>query len=312
MARTARIKLEDGGFYHLCARAAAKNGEFPLDRPVVKLKLLELIQHYAAIYYCTFAAVSILGNHWHGVCHFEKPRELSDEELKVRARLLYPRSDKLLTLWPKAKWLRLQHRLFDISEFMRNVQGAFSRWYNRTYNRKGHFWGERFCSTILGGPDAVLEAVMYVELNAVRAGLETHPEEYEWSSLYFREAGQDDGLMPLSELMHDQKGTKDELHARFKERIYYRGAIITKKGQKPIPEDVIKRESKRGFKRRGAFRKRVACFTNGLVLGGELYVLEKLTKLRAVGQYLRRKNPVKQLDGVLYSLREQRSNYVET
>ena len=48
------------------------------------------------------------------------------------------------------------------------------------------------------------------------------------------------------------------------------------------------------------------------MLGGELYVREKLTKLRKVGQYLRRKNPVKQLDGVLFSLREQRSNYVQT
>jgi hypothetical protein len=48
------------------------------------------------------------------------------------------------------------------------------------------------------------------------------------------------------------------------------------------------------------------------VLGGELYVREKLTVLRSVGQYLRRKNPVEQLGGVLFSLREQRSNYVQT
>ena len=31
---------------------------------------------------------------------------------------------------------------------------------------------------------------------------------------------------------------------------------------------MIKRERERGFRKRGAFRKRVACFTNGLVLGG--------------------------------------------
>jgi hypothetical protein len=153
---------------------------------------------------------------------------------------------------------------------------------------------------------------MYVELNAVRAGLVTHPEDYEGGSLYLREAGKDGWLMPLSEILYDQKGSQDELHARFKELIYYRGAIVTKKGQKPIPEEVIQRERERGFRKRGAFRKRVACFTNGLVLGGELYVREKLTVLRKVGQYLRRKNPVEQLGGVLFSLREQRSNYVQT
>lgn len=66
MPRNARIKLDDGGFYHLCARAAAKDGEFPLADPLARFKLLELIQHYASIYYCKFAAVAVLGNQ--GLC----------------------------------------------------------------------------------------------------------------------------------------------------------------------------------------------------------------------------------------------------
>jgi len=311
MPRNARLKLADGGSYHLCARAAARHGEFPLAVPLVRFKFFELLKRYASIYFCQFSSVSCMGNHWHGVCHFEKPRTLSDKELMERALALYPRSKKLLATWPKRKWKRLQERLFDVSEFMRNLQGAFSRWYNRTFNRKGHFWGERFKSAILGSPEAVLEAVMYVELNAVRAGLDTHPEEYEGGSLYLREAGQDDWLVPLSEILFDEKGTKAQVHARFKERIYFRGAIVTKKGQRPISEEVIRRERARGFKTRGAFRKRLGCFTDGLVLGGELYVREQLTKLRKAGQYLRRKNPVRQF-GPLFSLREQRSNYVQT
>jgi len=78
-----------------------------------------------------------------------------------------------------------------------------------------------------------------------------------------------------------------------------------------IPEEVIEREAARGFRKRGAFAKRVRCFADGLVLGGELYVLDHLEKLRKAGQYLRRKNPIPQLDGVLFSLRELRANYVE-
>ena len=252
-----------------------------------------------------------MGNHWHGVPRFDKPRSLSAEELMERALALYPGSKKILATWPKKKWKRLQKRLFDISELMRNIQGAFSRWYNRTFHRKGHFWGERFKSAILGGPEAVLEAVMYVELNAVRAGLVECPEDYAGGSLYLREAGRDDWLIPLSEIMYDENGAKDAVHSRFKERVYYRGAVITKKGQKPIPEEVIKREQARGFRKRGAFRKRGGCFTDGLVLGGELYVRGELARLRKLGQYLRRKNPVPQF-GELFSLREQRSNFVET
>jgi len=313
MPRTARLKLEESdAWYHLCARAAAKHAEYPLADPLVRFKLLDLVQHYAAIYFCKFSALNIMGNHWHGVCHFDQPRSLSPEERMDRALALYPNSRKTLDAWPERKWLRLEKRLFNVSEFMRNVQGGFSRWYNRTYHRKGHFWGERFKSVILGGPQAVLEAVMYVELNAVRAGLVECPEDYQGCSLYLREAGKDDWLMPLGEILHDEKGTADELHARFKELVYYRGAVITKKGQKPISEEVLKREQARGFKKRGAFAKRLRCFTDGLVLGSELYVRDHLTKLRGVGQYLRRKNPVSQLDGALFSLREQRSHFVET
>ena len=313
MPRNARLKLDQtDAWYHLCARAAAKHGEYPLADPLVRFRLLDLIKHYAGIYFCKFASVNCMGNHWHGVCHFDAPRTLSPEERMERALALYPNSRKTLDAWPEKKWLRLEKRLFDVSEFMRNVQGGFSRWYNRTYRRKGHFWGERFKSVILGGPQAVLDAVLYVELNAVRAGLVECPEDYQGCSLYLREAGQDGWLMPLSEILYDEKGCKDELHARFKELAYYRGAVITKKGQKAIPEEGIKRERARGFKKRGAFAKKLRCFTDGLVLGSELYVREHLTKLRKAGQYLRRKNPVPQLDGLFFSLREQRTHYVET
>ena len=86
-------------------------------------------------------------------------------------RVLNSISRKVLECWPEARWKRLQEHLFDVSEFVRKVQGAFATWYNRTFNRKGHLWGDRFKSTLLGGPEAVLDAALYVELNAVRAGL---------------------------------------------------------------------------------------------------------------------------------------------
>ena len=38
-----------------------------------------------------------------------------------------------------------------------------------------------------------------------------------------------------------------------------------------IPEEVIEREAARGFRKRGAFAKRVRCFADGLVLGGDLF-----------------------------------------
>jgi hypothetical protein len=40
--------------------------------------------------------------------------------------------------------------------------------------------------------------------------------------------------------------------------------------------------------------------------------IKRVSLALSAGQYLRRKNPVPQLDGVLFSLREQRSHFVET
>ncbi len=312
MPRNARLKAEDTeAWYHLCAHAATKHGEFPLARPAVRHKLLKIIKRYASIYFCEIAVLEIMGNHYHNIIRFDESRTLSKDELMERALALYPKKKKVIECWPEKKWKRLQERLFDVSEFMRNVQGTFATWYNRTFCRKGHFWGDRFKSALLGGPESVLNAALYVELNAVRAGLVECPEDYEGGTLYLREAGQDKWLLPLSAILHDEKLSKKELHTRFKQLCYYRGAVITKLGQKRIPEEVIRREKARGFKKRGAYRKRLRCFTDGLVLGSELYVLDQLTKLRKLGRYLRRKNPVSQFGGAMFSLREQRSNFVE-
>ena len=315
MARLPRIKIEgEDGWYHLWNAAAGEKRAFPLENLVHRRKLIGLLRFYAGIYFCRVAAFEIMGGHYHLVMRFDRPRPLFRKQLKERAYALYPNEQKWVDAWPEEKWTRLEKRLFDVSEFMRNLDEAFARWFNRLRNRKGHFWAARFKSNVLGGPQAVLDAVLYVELNGVRAGLVECPEDYKGGSLWLREANRDDWLMPLSEILYDEQGSKKELHARFKELCYYRGAVITKQGQKPIRPEIIEREKARGFAQRGVFGRKLRCFTDGLVLGAETKVLEYLAKLREGEErrYLRRKNAVEQLGGAFYTLREQRSNYVPT
>ena len=255
-----------------------------------------------------------MGSHFHLVMRFDRPRSVSRKELENRALALYGKKRlKWLEAWPKASWDRFEKRLFDVSEFMRNLEEAFAFWYNAAHNCKGHFWADRFRSTVLGGPEAVLDAILYVELNGVRAGLAECPEAYKGGSLYLREADQDSWLMPLREFMHES-GTKKELYARFKELCYYRGTVMTKPGQKTIRPEIVEREKARGFAQRGVFLKKLRCITDGLVLGGEAEVLTFLGKLRLKGQKwaLRRKEAAKHLDGAFYTLRKQRDNYVPT
>jgi hypothetical protein len=73
----------------------------------------------------------------------EAYRWLTPAELRERALLLSPNSACHLDDWTQGQWGRLQQRLFDVSEFMRNVHSSFGRFFNKTYQRYGRSWADR-------------------------------------------------------------------------------------------------------------------------------------------------------------------------
>ena len=315
MPRLPRLKVEgEDGWYHLWNCANGQKRAFPLQKDLARAEFIRLLKLYSSIYFCRVAAFEVMGSHFHVILRFDKPRPLSRAQLKLRAMALYGKKRrKWVEAWSDESWDTFEKRLFNVSEFMRNLEEVFTRWYNPIHGCRGHFWADRFKSTVLGGPQAVLDAILYVELNGVRAGLVERPEAYKGGSLYLREAGRDGWLMPLREFMHERRTTK-ELYVRFKELCYYRGAVITKSGQKAIRPEVIAEERARGFAQRGVFLKKLRCITDGLVFGAEAEVLTFLAKLRLKGEKwaLRRKEAAKHLDGAFYTLREQRGNDVPT
>jgi len=315
MARCPRVKVDgEEAWYHLWNSANGPKRAFPLQDDLVRAEFIRLLKFYAGIYFCGVAAFQVMGSHFHLVLRFDKPKPLSRGQLKERAVALYGKKRrKWVEAWSEESWETFEKRLFNVSEFMRNLEEVFTRWYNPTHGCKGHFWSDRFKSTVLGGPQAVLDAVLYVELNGVRAGLVECPEAYKGGSLYLREADRDGWLMPLRAFMHEQ-GTKKERYAHFKELCYYRGTVMSKPGQKTIRPEIIEREKARGFTQRGVFLKKLRCITDGVVFGAEAEVLTFLAKLRLKGEKwaLRRKEAAKHLDGAFYTLRKQRDNYVPT
>ena len=160
-----------------------------------------MILFYVNAYRCRLAAFQIMGNHFHLVVHFEKPRPLSRRELMESAHKLYGReAEDKTAAWTDDKWKEFNERLFDLSKLMANVGGFYALWFNGTFGRRGHLWGDRFKSSELLGLEAVQDAVLYVELNAVRAGIVKRPEEWKWGSALWRLTGQDQDLIPLEEL----------------------------------------------------------------------------------------------------------------
>src|SRR5210317_313266 len=132
MARMARFKISDvEAYYHVHSRTVGIPGEFNLSNPLAQRKLLDSIKHYSQAYFVEIAGFCVMGNHYHLILKCEASREVGIDELKRRAHILYPSEESKLAieLWPQEKWDRLHKRLFDLSEFMRNVQSDFARWY---------------------------------------------------------------------------------------------------------------------------------------------------------------------------------------
>jgi hypothetical protein len=299
-----------------------------LAEEACQAELLSILRFYAEVYFCEIAAFSIMGNHYHLVIRMEEERPLSDEEKRYRAEKLRPgvypapvgfadeapgESEayapprvapvsplKRKKTWPPGKWSRLDKRLFDISEFMRNVQMAFGRWYNDTHDRVGRFWAERFKSTVLASKRAVMECMLYVDLNPVRAGIVQRPEEHAGTSAYYRDMFQDRWLMPLKTLFG--WGDPAAVLAAYRKQLYHRGAVGTKENHAAIHPAVVASEEERGFVPRGLYRKRLRCWREGVLVGAEETVGRTLKALQKKGARGGRTAAKPQLDGSQFSL----------
>ncbi len=76
---------------------------------------------------------------------------------------------------------RFTYRMHDLSQFLKGLLIRFTRWFNRTHNRTGTLWEERFKSVIVESGVAARTMAAYIDLNPVRAGMVKDPANYRWS-----------------------------------------------------------------------------------------------------------------------------------
>ena len=88
------------------------------------------------------------------------------------------------------------YRMYDLSEFLKTLKLRFSKWYNANHEgRQGTLWNERFRSVLIepfcnaSGRAALAMVAIYIELNAVRAGIVDDPREYAWCGAADAQAG---------------------------------------------------------------------------------------------------------------------------
>ena len=79
-------------------------------------------------------------------------------------------------------------RLFSMTHM------RYSHYFNKKKGARGHLWQGRFFSCPLD-VEHLYEAIRYVELNPVRAGIVSRIDSFDWSSLKFHMKGK--GLYPV-------------------------------------------------------------------------------------------------------------------
>ena len=180
MARKRRIKLKGVKmFYHVFSRTAG--GDFLMNTPEKRDFFIKTLKRLFYFFLIRPRAYVVMSNHFHLIIETCPEKSLSDEEILERAKNARIYSD----LVRKKDVKTLREKLNDISEFVKLLKQIYAQWYNRKFERKGYFWGERFKSVILQFGRALFDCILYVLLNPVRAGMVKRMEEYRYSS--FRE-----------------------------------------------------------------------------------------------------------------------------
>jgi putative transposase len=293
--RMRRIKVaaaEQAAVYHCVTRTV--NGEFLFDDRAKEMlrKHLRQAERFCGVEILTFC---ILSNHFHVLVKVPQlPSTLSDSELLARYRALYPKPTKfqqaslaviavrLQSGGTEAETLRSQllSRMNDVSEFMKIVKQRFSVWFNRTHNRYGTLWAERFKSVLVENTPKALETVAaYVDLNPVRAGLVDDPAEYRWCGYAEARAGVSEAREGLAEVVFSREHGLDswrKVVARYRVLLGAEGSTLRPGQEHKVRMDrataVQMMEAGKELPLSDALRCRIRYFTDGAILGSKDFI----------------------------------------
>jgi REP element-mobilizing transposase RayT len=270
------------------------NGERILDDPAKEVlrKQLWQIADFCGVQILTYA---ILSNHFHVLVRVPQRQLPADAELLRRYQTLYPRPTKyqcaqlgviqaqLATDGPEATdWRHRQTALMgDVSQFMKLVKQRFSVWFNRSHQRYGTLWSERFKSVLVEPQGNALETMAtYIDLNCVRAGLATDPKDYRFCGYAEAVAG---NVAAQAGLLSILGGTWSGAQATYRHWLFGTATEARESGI-PIGAAMLEKVIAEGGRLplSTVLRCRIRYFTDGAVLGSRAFVEMHLNAYRAI------------------------------
>ena len=122
-------------------------------------------------------------------------------------------------LMPNHYHLVLRTLRADLSGGMRHINSLYAQTFNRRHHRSGHLFQGRFGARLIQTQVHLLEAIRYVALNPVRAGLVRRPEEWPWSAHAELCGSSPKRLVSADELLANFSSAQDTGLLRYREFI---------------------------------------------------------------------------------------------
>ena len=203
--------------YHCVSRVVDRTFRFgPAEKEefVRRMRALEAFCQVRVLTFC------VMSNHFHVLVEVpERPeREPTDAELVAHLGTLYGAQRLAEIRWQlqhfrsqgnhaaaEALRQRFQRRMWDLSVFLRELKQGFSRWFNGQHARRGYLWEDRFRSVLVEDGHAARVIAAYIDLNPVRAGLASAPEDYRWNGYGEAVAGRQKARDGLRQVMLERE-----------------------------------------------------------------------------------------------------------
>lgn len=283
-----------------------------------KRVFVEMMRRYEGFCGVRVLAYSVMGNHFHILVQMTARPETMDE-MEVWRRMKYLYEDDRIREFEEGirEWETLgfnersaeffegmRNRMHDLSIFVQELKQRFSKWYNNRKQRKGTLWEDRFRSVLLGGDEgAILAVAAYIDLNAVRAGIVSAPQEYEWCSFGEAMAG---GRLARQGLIQVFSGRGGKIRWE-KVKIYYSEVLNGRRNaghERKEGVGMVKNEVRDNVCCEGQMlaqisniiKSRIRYFTDGLIVGSREFI-EEFYCDRLIGVFPDRKTICKKIPG---------------
>jgi len=275
-----------------------------------KRMFFQIMMSQAAFTGVEILTYCIMSNHFHillRVPERPEPETLPEEEVLCRLGKIWNKNnvEKLKATFANMREIsvegdvlvereldRFRRRMFDLSEFMKDLKQRFSTWFNQTNDRKGTLFEERFKSVIVQDGQALRMMAAYIDLNPVRAGIVNDPADYLWCGYAQAVGGNQDRRRGLRTIMTDPRDTRPSSAHPWKNVAKRYRLWLHERGMETHHRDG--RQKKRGFNRdelianwqaEGAIppatllRCKARCMSEALIYGDHTFLLKTIDEL---------------------------------